>query len=85
MLFPKSDLLIQYYHGHNICEHVKNDTLEKFKVTTLSKICAFVDNSFKDRDLKAILLKKLSDIVTNAHFSKKFRKAISNSVLYSIS
>ncbi|CAH3036756.1 unnamed protein product [Pocillopora meandrina] len=52
------------FDGHNICDHVNHDTLRKLKVTTLREICAFFEIAFKARDLKATLLKKLNDMVT---------------------
>ncbi|CAH3159936.1 unnamed protein product [Pocillopora meandrina] len=52
------------FDGHNICDHVNHDTLRKFKVTTLREMCAFFEIAFKARDLKATLLKKLNDMVT---------------------
>ena len=45
-------------------DHVNHDTLMKFKVTTLREMCAFFEIAFKARDLKATLLKKLNDMVT---------------------
>ena len=29
------------FDGHNICDHVNDDTLRKFKVTKLREMCAF--------------------------------------------
>ena len=34
------------FDGHNNCDHVNDDTLRKFKVTTLREMCAFFLNCF---------------------------------------
>ena len=52
------------YDGHDICEHVSRDTLRKFNVTTLKAMCAFFEIPYKTKELKASLLMKLKDMVT---------------------
>ena len=51
------------YDGHDICEHVRLDTLCKFNVTTLTAMCAYFELPYKAKDLKFTLLNKIKDIV----------------------
>ena len=51
------------YDGHDICEHVRLDTLCKFNVTFLKAMCAYFELPYKAKDFKFTLLKKIKDIV----------------------
>ena len=51
------------FDGYDICNYVKSGLISKFTVKTLKDIYEYFDVAFKSRDMKAILLNKITCMV----------------------
>lgn len=58
------------YDGYDICAHVKSDSLSKFTVKILKRMCEYFELPCKSRDSKAVLLDKIIVMVKDCTCSR---------------